>query len=84
MHHSRQDSKCRTNCGAWTGMKNSLMGTPGEIDPMTYLTMSGHSTIELHPVPSWPIVDSIFQHHWIEDIVNQRVKRRHLSLNLKK
>ena len=43
----RQDSTyhslCYTSCGALAGMKNSSMGPPWRIDPMTHRTMSEHS-----------------------------------------
>ena len=35
-----------------TGTRNSLIGTPQGIDPMTHRTMSGHYTTELH-TPDW-------------------------------
>ena len=30
---------CYTSCGALAGMRNSLMGRPGQIDPVTHPTM---------------------------------------------
>ena len=43
----RQDSTyhglCYTSCGALAGMRNSSMGPPRRIDPMTHHKMSEHS-----------------------------------------
>ena len=50
---NRQDSTyhslCYTSCGALAGTRNSSMSPPSEIDPMTYCTMSGCSTTDVHP-----------------------------------
>ena len=40
---------CYTSCSALAGMRNSSMGPPCGIDPMSYCTMSKHSTTERHP-----------------------------------
>ena len=44
----RQDNTCHslwyTSCGALAGTRNSSVGPPWGINPMTHRTMSGHST----------------------------------------
>ena len=35
----------------WVEREISSMGSPGGIDPMTHLTITGHSTTELRAVP---------------------------------
>ena len=42
----RQDNLCYTICGALPAMRNSSMGPPWGIDPMTHCTMSRCSTTE--------------------------------------
>ena len=50
----RQDSTyhspCYTNCGSQTEIRNSSLGPPRAINPVTPCTSSGHSSTELHPV----------------------------------
>ena len=40
-----------TSFGTLVGTRNHTMGPPDGINPMTYHTMSGHSTTELCSVP---------------------------------
>ena len=51
----RQDSTyhylCYANCGVLARTRNSSMGSPWGIDPTTYHTVSGPSTMLLHLAP---------------------------------
>ena len=60
----RQDSTnhslCYTSHRALAGMRNSSIGPPRGIDPVTHCTISGCSTSELHLTPIPPEIDSQF------------------------
>ena len=71
----RQDntyhSLCYTSRGALAGTRNSSMGPPWRIDPMTHRTMSERSTSELRPAPLGSRHSSVVEHplmvQWVSD-----------------
>ena len=48
-----------TSCGALDGTRNTSMDRTLRIDPMTYHTMSGSSTTDLHLAPADILVSEI-------------------------
>ena len=68
---------CYTSHGALAGTRNSSMGQPWGIDPMTHRTMSGHCTMKLHLAQCYTEVDYVvFLHECLERMDQNRIMYR--------